>query len=413
MLSHTLFRYLLIGAFTFGLDLALLTAVRSGLGWPLPVAVTIGYAVALSVNYALNRVLNFHSHAPLGPESLRYAGAVAVNFGVVLLGVTTGLAAVGVPYQVARVAAGGAEGIFMYCAMRWFVFAVGRRDVTTMPATMPAMIRSVRLSADDLDRLVRRLRAAGCVFAEEEAALLAEAATSADELEALAARRAAGEPLEQLLGWVEFCGLRLAVAPGVFVPRQRTALLVDEVVALVRPGSVVVDLGCGVGAIAAAVLARVPGVEVYAVDVDPAAVACARRNLPAGAGLRGRPLRRTAGRPARRGRRGGGQRAVRPDRGDRADAARGPRPRAPRRAGRRSRRARGAAPGDRGALRRGCGRAATCWWRPAGASSTARAQRSGRPGSRSRWSPTTSPEGWSPGGRRTPTSVWKPGLARI
>ena len=143
------------------------------------------------------------------------------------------------------------------------------------------MMRSVRLSADELDRLVRRLRAAGCVFAEEEAGLLAEAATSVEELEGWATRRAAGEPLEPLLGWVEFCGLRLAVAPGVFVPRQRTALLVDQVVALVGPGSVVVDLGCGVGAIAAAVLARVPGVEVYAVDVDPAAVACARRNLPA------------------------------------------------------------------------------------------------------------------------------------
>ena len=128
MLSPTLIRYLLIGAFTFGLDLALLTAVRSGLGWPLPLGVTIGYAVALSVNYVLNRVLNFRSHAPLGPESLRYAGAVAVNFGVVLLGVTTGLAAVGVPYQVARVAAGACEGIFMYSAMRWFVFAVVRRD---------------------------------------------------------------------------------------------------------------------------------------------------------------------------------------------------------------------------------------------------------------------------------------------
>jgi release factor glutamine methyltransferase len=140
----------------------------------------------------------------------------------------------------------------------------------------------VRLSADELDRLVRRLRAAGCVFAEDEAALLAEASGSEDQLEALAGRREGGEPLEQLLGWVEFCGLRLAVAPGVFVPRQRTALLVDEVVALVRPGSVVVDLGCGVGAIAAAVRARVPGVEVHAVDVDPSAVECARRNLPPG-----------------------------------------------------------------------------------------------------------------------------------
>jgi release factor glutamine methyltransferase len=136
------------------------------------------------------------------------------------------------------------------------------------------------LDAAELDRLVGRLRAAGCVFAEDEAALLAGAVDSPAELEELTTRREAGEPLERLLGWVEFCGLRLAVAPGVFVPRQRTALLVEEVAALVAPGHVVVDLGCGTGAIAAAVLARVPGVEVYAVDVDPDAVACARRNLP-------------------------------------------------------------------------------------------------------------------------------------
>ena len=138
----------------------------------------------------------------------------------------------------------------------------------------------VHLSPEELDRLLRRLRAAGCVFAEDEATLLAEAAGSDDELWALAARRETGEPLEQVLGWVDFCGLRLAVAPGVFVPRQRTTLLVDEVVALVRPGATVVDLGCGVGAIAAAVLDQAPGIEVYAVDVDPAAVACAKRNLP-------------------------------------------------------------------------------------------------------------------------------------
>jgi putative flippase GtrA len=131
VLPPTLVRYLLISAFTFALDLALLTLVRSGLGWPLPVAVTLGYAVALSTNYLLNRVLNFRSHADLGPESLRYAGAVAVNFGVVLLGVTTGLAAVGVPYQVARVAAGACEGAFMYCAMRWFVFSPARPTGST------------------------------------------------------------------------------------------------------------------------------------------------------------------------------------------------------------------------------------------------------------------------------------------
>ena len=133
-------RYLVISAFTFALDLALLTAIRGGLGWPLPVAVTVGYAVALSVNYLLNRVLNFRSHAPIGPESLRYAAAVAVNFGAVLLAVTTGLAAAGVPYQLARVVAGGCEGIFMYAAMRWFVFAASSsrdRSTASAPAASP------------------------------------------------------------------------------------------------------------------------------------------------------------------------------------------------------------------------------------------------------------------------------------
>ena len=117
-------RFAVIGGCTFALDLVLLTLVHDRLGWPLPVAVTIGYAVALTVNYLLNRKLNFRSHRPIGPESLRYGVVVAVNFGVVLLGVTTGLAALGVPYQVARVVAGGCEGAYMYCAMRWFVFAV-------------------------------------------------------------------------------------------------------------------------------------------------------------------------------------------------------------------------------------------------------------------------------------------------
>jgi release factor glutamine methyltransferase len=130
------------------------------------------------------------------------------------------------------------------------------------------------------DPLVARLRAAGCVFAEDEARLLRAAARTPDELEALAARRVAGAPLEGLLGWVQFCGLRIAVDPGVFVPRQRTAFLVAQAVRRARAGAVVVDLCCGTGAVGAAVAAAVPGVEVYAADIDPAAVACARRNLP-------------------------------------------------------------------------------------------------------------------------------------
>jgi len=130
------------------------------------------------------------------------------------------------------------------------------------------------------DPLVARLRAAGCVFAEDEAALLREAAAG-DALEALVKRRVAGEPLEALLGWAEFDGLRVAVAPGVFVPRVRTELLVDLSVDGLRTGAVVVELCCGVAAIAAAVRTRRPETEVWASDIDPDAVAAARQNLPA------------------------------------------------------------------------------------------------------------------------------------
>jgi release factor glutamine methyltransferase len=128
--------------------------------------------------------------------------------------------------------------------------------------------------------LVARLRAAGCVFAEEEAALLVQAATTPAELERLAGRRVAGVPLEQVLGWAEFCGLRIALEPGVFVPRRRTALLVAEAARRARPGDVVVDLCCGSGAVGAAVRAAVPGIELHAADLDDVAVSCARRNLP-------------------------------------------------------------------------------------------------------------------------------------
>jgi release factor glutamine methyltransferase len=137
------------------------------------------------------------------------------------------------------------------------------------------------------------------VFAEEEAGLLVEATASRAELEELVQRRLAGVPLEHLLGWAEFCGLRIHVTDGVFVPRRRTELLVREALRVVRdetaadlpdrpperpgpPGSgrVVVDLCCGSGAVGAAIAAAVPGVEVLAADVSTGAVRCARTNLP-------------------------------------------------------------------------------------------------------------------------------------
>lgn len=92
-------------------------------------------------------------------------------------------------------------------------------------------------------------------------------------------RRAAGQPLEHVLGWAEFCGLRIAMDPGVFVPRRRTEFLVHQAAALARPRPVVVDLCCGSGAVGAALVAALDRVELHAVDIDPAAVRCARRNV--------------------------------------------------------------------------------------------------------------------------------------
>ncbi|MDT0305767.1 putative protein N(5)-glutamine methyltransferase [Streptomyces sp. DSM 44917] len=132
--------------------------------------------------------------------------------------------------------------------------------------------------------VVARLRAAGCVFAEEEAALLLRAARTPAELEALVERRTAGHPLEQVVGWAEFLGLRLVLEPGVFVPRRRTEFLARQAAALLGaagPAPVALDLCCGSGAVAAALAAAVPAAEVHAADLDPAAVRCARRNLGA------------------------------------------------------------------------------------------------------------------------------------
>jgi release factor glutamine methyltransferase len=130
--------------------------------------------------------------------------------------------------------------------------------------------------------VVTRLRAAGCVFAEDEARLLVSAARTPDDLAAMVERRVSGLPLEHVLGWAEFCGLRVAVDTGVFVPRRRTEFLVRRAVALAgeapRP-LVVVDLCCGSGAVGLALTAALAPVELHAADVDPAAVRCARRNL--------------------------------------------------------------------------------------------------------------------------------------
>lgn len=130
-------------------------------------------------------------------------------------------------------------------------------------------------------RLVPLLRAAGCVYAEEEAALLLAGAADEAGLERMLADRMAGLPLELVLGWAEFCGLRLRVAEGVFIPRRRTELLARLAVRelAVRPAAVVVDLCCGAGPVSAVLAQRTDAAQILAVDIEAAAVACARSNL--------------------------------------------------------------------------------------------------------------------------------------
>lgn len=122
------------------------------------------------------------------------------------------------------------------------------------------------------------LRAAGSVWAEEEATLLIEAAARAGDLDALVSRRVAGEPLETVVGWVEFLGRRLVVRPGVFVPRRRTQLLARTALGHVAAHHLVVEMCCGVAPVAAAVEGSAG--QVHAADLSEVALACAALNAP-------------------------------------------------------------------------------------------------------------------------------------
>lgn len=114
----SLLGFVLINGFTFGVDLALLTVLRSWVRLPLWLAITLAYGVAFSLSYVLNRALNFRSHGAVGPQIAVYFAVVAVNYLVWILGV----GALGIEYHLSRIIAGACEGIYMYCALRWLVF---------------------------------------------------------------------------------------------------------------------------------------------------------------------------------------------------------------------------------------------------------------------------------------------------
>ncbi len=108
--------------------------------------------------------------------------------------------------------------------------------------------------------------------------LLSEAKTQS-ELTKMIEQRSSGVPLEQILGWAEFRGLRVGIEPEVFVPRFKTEFLVEQAITLCNPDSVVLDLCCGSGAIGLAIISAIPSVQMYSSDIDPVSVACAKGNL--------------------------------------------------------------------------------------------------------------------------------------
>ena len=103
------------------------------------------------------------------------------------------------------------------------------------------------------------------------------------ELQALIERRLTHEPTAYIVGHKEFYGLELETAPVALIPRPETELLVEEALRAARAGAearppVIVDVGCGCGAIASALAYHLPDAVVYALDVSDEALALAARN---------------------------------------------------------------------------------------------------------------------------------------
>ncbi|MEM6109522.1 GtrA family protein [Mycobacterium sp. 050272] len=122
IIAPTFLGFCVINGFTFSVDLVLLTTLRDGLDLPVPVAVTVSYACAFALSYALNRTFNFQSHGAVGSQLAVYVVVVVVNYLAFILGVTTLLSAIGLQYQLSRIVAGMCEAVYMYSAMRWVVF---------------------------------------------------------------------------------------------------------------------------------------------------------------------------------------------------------------------------------------------------------------------------------------------------
>jgi release factor glutamine methyltransferase len=94
------------------------------------------------------------------------------------------------------------------------------------------------------------------------------------------ARRAKGEPTQLIKGFTEFRGLELVAAPGVFVPRDSSEFLAEQVIARLkrREDPTFVELACGAGAVSLAVRNETWGTKVYGSDIAADAIRAARRS---------------------------------------------------------------------------------------------------------------------------------------
>lgn len=120
------------------------------------------------------------------------------------------------------------------------------------------------------------------VFGRKRGAREALHAEERVRLQPIAARLAAGEPLQYVLGQADFFGMKLRVGPDVLIPRQETEELVAWAIAYLENRDVVhprvLDVGTGSGCIALAIQKRVPAATVLALDVSEQALEVARQN---------------------------------------------------------------------------------------------------------------------------------------
>ncbi|WP_163505909.1 GtrA family protein [Fodinicola acaciae] len=139
ILPRDLVGFAILGAFTLCIDLVLLWILRTTTPLPLPVCVSIAYLTAFSVNFMLNRTVNFKSHAPVGWQAVRYAFVVAGDY-LLTLGVTTGLSTLGLDFRIARLTASACVALFTYSASRWWVFRepAAKRHAVAEPRQVPA-----------------------------------------------------------------------------------------------------------------------------------------------------------------------------------------------------------------------------------------------------------------------------------